>query len=339
MPVFLNINEIVTFGLPIIWNPTLFIPFMLVPIESTIIAYLAIKLGLVAPVVSEVMWTTPIIISGYFATRSISGALLQIFIVALGTATYLPFLRVHEGFETRRLKMHVSTITDMLRVSETTGEDVGFLERTDSLGVTANMLMNDLRNAVEGRQPYLLYQPQFKADGTCIGAEALLRWRHPTAGFIYPPLIIYLAKKGGFLPELETHIFDMACNAIKQTDAMTGKPFKISVNITATSLKWKGLEDCISDTIKRCGITEDKLWIEITEQDILSKDKENADKITRLREKGHKFLIDCGLFQGSLTDQMLNYEEFPFDINEIEFVILTHAHIDHSGRIPKLYKA
>ncbi len=52
-----------------------------------------------------------------------------------------------------------------------------------------------------------------------------------------------------------------------------------------------------------------------------------------------KFLIDCGMFQGRLTDQMLNYEDFPFNINEIDFVILTHAHIDHSGRIPKLYKA
>lgn len=54
---------------------------------------------------------------------------------------------------------------------------------------------------------------------------------------------------------------------------------------------------------------------------------------------GKKFLVDCGMFQGSLTDQMLNYEDFPFAINEIDFVILTHAHIDHSGRIPKLYKA
>lgn len=53
---------------------------------------------------------------------------------------------------------------------------------------------------------------------------------------------------------------------------------------------------------------------------------------------GKKFLIDCGMFQGKLTDQMLNYEEFPFNINEVDFVILTHAHIDHSGRIPKLYK-
>ena len=52
-----------------------------------------------------------------------------------------------------------------------------------------------------------------------------------------------------------------------------------------------------------------------------------------------KFLVDCGMFQGRLTEQISNYEDFPFNINEIDFVILTHAHIDHSGRLPKLYKA
>ena len=42
---------------------------------------------------------------------------------------------------------------------------------------------------------------------------------------------------------------------------------------------------------------------------------------------GKKFLIDCGMFQGKLTDQILNYEDFPFDINSIDFVVLTHAHM------------
>ena len=54
---------------------------------------------------------------------------------------------------------------------------------------------------------------------------------------------------------------------------------------------------------------------------------------------GKRFLVDLGMFQGTLTEQILNYEPFEFDVNSIDFVILTHAHIDHSGRIPKLFKA
>lgn len=50
------------------------------------------------------------------------------------------------------------------------------------------------------------------------------------------------------------------------------------------------------------------------------------------------FLVDCGLFQGSAEEEQLNRSPFPFEMKDIDFVLLTHAHIDHSGRIPKLYK-
>ena len=53
---------------------------------------------------------------------------------------------------------------------------------------------------------------------------------------------------------------------------------------------------------------------------------------------GKKFLVDCGLFQGKATEELENEEPFEFDIDSIDFMLLTHAHIDHSGRIPKLYK-
>ena len=55
------------------------------------------------------------------------------------------------------------------------------------------------------------------------------------------------------------------------------------------------------------------------------------------KQLGKKFLVDCGMFQGNAKEEDKNYDEFAFDINEIDFMLLTHAHIDHSGRIPKLY--
>ena len=52
---------------------------------------------------------------------------------------------------------------------------------------------------------------------------------------------------------------------------------------------------------------------------------------------GKKFLVDCGMYQGSGADEFENEAPFLYDVNQIDFMLLTHAHIDHSGRIPKLY--
>ncbi len=52
---------------------------------------------------------------------------------------------------------------------------------------------------------------------------------------------------------------------------------------------------------------------------------------------GKKFLVDCGMWQGKAEQEMENSQDFEFNPSEIDFMLLTHAHIDHSGRIPKLY--
>lgn len=56
-----------------------------------------------------------------------------------------------------------------------------------------------------------------------------------------------------------------------------------------------------------------------------------------IETKNTRFLVDCGMFQGHSKEEALNEEPFPFNPADIDFILLTHAHIDHSGRIPKIY--
>jgi len=56
-----------------------------------------------------------------------------------------------------------------------------------------------------------------------------------------------------------------------------------------------------------------------------------------LEGAGKKIVVDCGLYQGKAQEERENYGDFPYNVNDIDYMLLTHAHIDHSGRIPKMY--
>lgn len=289
--VIFNMNEMLNFGIPVILNPILLIPFIVTPIVCYCVSYLAVYIGVVPTMCNEMVWTTPIFFSGYKATDSIRGTLLQVVTVLTGMAIYFPFIRLHMRTEEIFAKEQLKRLVKEFQACEEKNETPGFLQRTDKLGLICKVLLKDMKIALEKDEIFLLYQPQMDDDGRCIGAEALLRWEHPLYGFIYPPLIIYLAKSGNVLEELERKIFDTATSAIKKTsDAYDGE-FKISVNITAKSLLWD-IEGCIKECVDRYGIEAKRLWIEITEQDVITRADDIIDKLNRLRNVGHTLLID-----------------------------------------------
>lgn len=96
-PCLFNISEPIIFGLPIVFNFSLIIPFVLAPIFSLSTAYFATKFGLISPVVVQTPWTTPPVISGFLATGGDwRAAVLQVIIIAVSVFIYLPFLKIDE---------------------------------------------------------------------------------------------------------------------------------------------------------------------------------------------------------------------------------------------------
>ena len=93
VPGIFGINEPIVFGLPIVLNPSMIIPFILVPTINIVLTYGAMAIGLFPPCNGiNIPWTTPIVISGFLATNWV-GALFQLVLLVLGVVLYMPFIK------------------------------------------------------------------------------------------------------------------------------------------------------------------------------------------------------------------------------------------------------
>lgn len=100
LPGLFNINEPTMFGIPIVLNVLLLIPFVLAPIINLYIAWGAMASGLVPLTYTDPGWTMPPVISGLLATGSIKGAILQVLLIIIDVLLYLPFIMsIEKGFK------------------------------------------------------------------------------------------------------------------------------------------------------------------------------------------------------------------------------------------------
>lgn len=292
LPMVFNMNELMVYGLPVVLNISFFAPFILVPILCTFTSAAAIALGLVPAPVASPEWVTPVVLGGYVATGSVAGSLLQIFNIALGVLVYRFFLVRYEARTAARMTSDLDCLCDLLRQSEKDRTNIALLELRGNMGGIARMMAADLRHVLKDPQSLqLFYQPQYNSAGRCIGAEALLRWNHPRCGYIYPPLLIAIARETGQLAALERVVFRLAARDIQELQQKNICPGKVSVNVTAASLRdisfTEFLQDLLTENPFLCGC----LCVELTEEMSFMMGEAELP-MTALRDRGIIFAVD-----------------------------------------------
>lgn len=292
IPALFNINEMLVFGIPIVFNYIMFVPFVITPIILTITSYVAMSTGIVPCTVSAVEWTSPIFLSGYMSTGSIRGSLLQVFNLCVGVMIYIPFIKMSQNRYTYMFKNNIENLTNLLKRYELTGEQPNLLNHNGKIGSISKMLASDLKFAMKRGEIELFYQPQVNYNGNVVGVEGLLRWKHSIGGFIYPPLVIILAKEEGFLDELGEYIINKACIDLKKSEKLLRNPVKFSVNISPDQLDDPKLPEQIKNIISSNDINPNMLGIEITEQIALSGSQIIIERINAIHNLGIKLIMD-----------------------------------------------
>lgn len=316
-----NISEIAVFGFPIIFNYTMLIPFLLTPIVLTLTSTLATVTGLVPPVTESVGWTVPLLLSGYKATGSFAGSILQLTNLALGVLIYLPFVKRSEKKQTKEFQHAVRHMEEAMDAGEKSGVLPVYLHHRYPYNYHAKTLAMDLKNAMQRGQVSLFYQPQMQADGTLHGAEALLRWNHPVAGYIAPPVLIALAYESDFLDELGFYLLEQACKDAQQMEQVLKKPFYLSINISPKQMNAPRFFEKTLKIITRYHLEAIHPVLEITERSAIEITERMMLEIALLQKHGIVFSMDDF---GVGHTSVLNLQSNVFDEVKLDGQLITH---------------
>ena len=303
IPSIFNINELVLFGLPVVFNPIMLIPYLLVPLVMLATSAGAMYLGFVPYCAHQVEWTTPIFLSGYQSTGSMAGAVLQLINLLIGAAIYLPFIKISEQYYSGFLKQNVAELRKTIMEREEVG-NVSSLRSAEyaDLQDVIKLMTADLRHALTNRKISLYYQPQFDIDGTLHGVEALLRWNHPSLGFQYPPMVIELAREDGLLQKMGYQIIETAACALERLSQQTNYPIDLAVNISPVQLERSDFCEKVQEILSRHDFHGSKLCFEVTEQIALASTDAIQKRIEDLHNMGIAFhMDDFGMGHSSIT--------------------------------------
>jgi diguanylate cyclase (GGDEF)-like protein/PAS domain S-box-containing protein len=188
----------------------------------------------------------------------------------------------------------------------------------------------ELALAVERGEFELFYQPQVHlADSGLIGAEALIRWRHPVRGLVSPADFIPVVNTSSVSERIATWVLETACRQARAWEK-AGHPLRVGVNLSPSQLHSGDLAKSVADVLQSTGLTPALLELEVTEDILLLDEAQVLDTFLRIQQLGVRIVFDdFGTGYASLS----YLKKFPLDGLKIDksFVLNLVANSDDAA--------
>ncbi|MBT2297068.1 bifunctional diguanylate cyclase/phosphodiesterase [Pseudomonas fluorescens] len=154
-------------------------------------------------------------------------------------------------------------------------------------------LEHELRRAIERNELSLSFQPKFSlADNRLVGAEALIRWTHPTFGDVPPEHFIPLAEENGMILQIGDWVLEHACRQLSEWNDAYESLGPLSVNLAGAQLRQPNLLGRIEQLLREHHLKPGLLQLEITENFIMSQAEEALAVLHQLKKLGVQLAID-----------------------------------------------
>lgn len=183
-------------------------------------------------------------------------------------------------------------------------------------------------SAIEERQFQMYLQPKYSiVRNHIIGAEALVRWKHPERGMIFPNEFIPVIEENGYVKKVDYYIWKEAAGFLKRCEDAGLHNCPISVNVSRLHLKDTAFIKYLAETIENAGIPKKQLELEITET---VNDAQISTMAEMLKNQGYKLLMDdFGSGYSSLNILL----ETPFDVIKLDKKFIEHMIVSKKGRL------
>jgi len=175
--------------------------------------------------------------------------------------------------------------------------------------------------------PYL--QPQVNDKGVLEGAEALVRWEHPTEGFLTPNRFIPIFEKNGMIAEVDKYMWEEACKILGRWKG-EDNALSISVNISPKDFYFMDVYKVITGLVEKYEISPSALHLEITESFAITDFDKKMAVINKFRDKG--FIVEMDDF-GSGYSSLNLLQDMPIDVLKIDMMFLRRSEEEEKAHI------